>query len=309
VKPVAAKPIAVKVQTDSTLADVLGRLGAGAEQALAEGRIFIGIRRALALADQVPAGAEVTRYGARAVADAPVTILAQAEGLVAVWKPPEIATIPDHRGRAGTLIARTAVALGIPERELFATSRLDVGVSGVVLFATTEAARKNVADARQAGRYARHYVALCEGTPSPERGLWTATIGRDRDPRKRRPAGRDAVPAETAYAVVAAARGATLLAAEPKTGRTHQIRVHAAHAGAPLLGDRAYGGAPRLVSATGAVVALERIALHAAWIDLAWGGAGRFFAEAPVPDDLRALWSAAGGDGSAWDQAVLKVQR
>ena len=303
-----ATPRSIQVQTDSTLADVLGRLGEGAEQALAEGRIFIGLRRAAGLGDRVPAGAEVTRYGARAGSDAAVAILARADGLVAVFKPPEIATIPDHRGRAGTLVARTAELLGIPERELSATSRLDVGVSGVVLFATTEAARKSVAESRHAGRYARHYVALCRGTPSPERGLWSAPIGRDRDPRKRRVGGRDAVPAETAYAAVAATGAATLLAVEPQTGRTHQIRVHAAHAATPLLGDRDYGGAPNLVCPNGAVVALDRVALHAAWIDLALGRTDRFYAEAPVPGDLRALWTAAGGDDSAWNRAVLRVQ-
>jgi 23S rRNA pseudouridine1911/1915/1917 synthase len=301
------KPVAVRVQTESLLADVLGRLGEGAEAALAQGRIFIGHHRAEGPADRVPAGAEVIRYDARPAGDAPLQVLAEGAGLVAVFKPAALATIADHHGRAGTLVAQTAAAVGLPERDLFPTSRLDVGVSGVVLFATTEAARQRVANARAAGRYARHYVALSASAPVPARGVWSSPIGRDRDPRRRRAGGRDAIAAETAYAVVAVARAAALLAVEPKTGRTHQIRVHAAHAGAPLLGDRAYGGVARLVSAAGAVVAVDRIALHAAWIDLALGRGSRFFAESPVPDDLRVLWTAVGGDGSAWERAVLKT--
>lgn len=304
------RPVAVRVQSESTLADVLGRLGDGAEQALAEGRIFIDHRRAAGPGDRVPAGVEVVRYAPRQTSDdAPVRILAEGDGLIAVFKPPAVATIADHHGRAGTLLAQTAAACGVPEGAVFPTSRLDVGVSGVVLFAFTDAARKDVADAREAGHYARHYVALTSRAPSPKSGLWAAAIGRDRDPRKRKVGGRDPVPAETAYASIAEASAAALLAVEPKTGRTHQIRVHAAHAGAPLLGDRAYGGVARLVSARGEVMALGRIALHAAWIEVTPKRARRFFAEAPVPDDLRAIWSAAGGDGAAWDRAVLKMQR
>jgi 23S rRNA-/tRNA-specific pseudouridylate synthase len=302
------KPTAIRCTTESALGDVLARLGDGAADALAAGRIFIGRRRAQTAEDRVPAGTEVVCYDARSAADAPLEILAEADGLVAVMKPHDIATIADHHGRSGTLVAVTAKALGLPEERLFPTSRLDVGVSGVVLFALDDAARAAVARARDESRYARHYVAIAAAPPEPNQGRWAAPIGRDRDPRKRRVNGRDAIPAETAYAVVAAARAGALLAAEPKTGRTHQIRVHAAHAGTPLFGDRAYGGATRIVSPSGGVTAVERIALHAAWIDVALAGGRRLYAEAPVPPDLRALWRAVGGDDSEWTAAVLKLE-
>jgi 23S rRNA-/tRNA-specific pseudouridylate synthase len=301
------KPRVIACRTESSLADVLDRLGEGAGEALAQGRIFIGARRATRPDERIPAGAEVTRFQERECPVADLRILAERDGLVAVFKPAEVATIPDHHGRSGTLVEKTATAIGLPVERLFATSRLDVGVSGVVLFATSESARQKVARARVEGVYLRHYVAICIESPVPDAGVWNQPIGRHRDPRMRRVGGPDARLAETSYSVVSVARAATMLAVEPKTGRTHQIRVHAAHAGAPLLGDRAYGGPTRLVSPRGSVFALPRIALHAAWIDLSLGSLGRLHAEAPLPDELRAIWSACDGDPSAWAKAVLNL--
>jgi len=309
------KPRVILCRTETVLSEVLGRLGEGSEDALAEGRIFIGAHRATRSSDRVPAGTEVIRYGTRpatgdsgaaeAAKSARFHVVMEAHGLVAVFKPASIATIADHHGHTGTLVEQTAAAIGLPKERLFPTSRLDVGVSGIVVFATSDQARQAVARARAAGRYRRHYVAIGGGSITPERGRWTAPIGREKDPRRRRVHGRDAVIAETVYAVAGAVAGACLLAVEPETGRTHQIRVHAAHAGAPLLGDRAYGGTTRIVSLSGAVRAIDRIALHAAWIDIALGR--RFFAEAPVPDELVSLWSALGGEEAAWQAAMLKL--
>ena len=188
---------------------------------------------------------------------------------------------------------------------LHPTSRLDVGVSGVVLFAEGDEARVHLARMRELGRYARHYVALCRGVPEPRAGTWSFPIGRDRDPRKRRVGGRDATHAETSFAVVATANGAALLAVEPQTGRTHQIRVHASHVGAPLLGDAAYGGPTRIVTPSGAVLPVARIALHAAWVMVPRVDSSELLrAYAPIPTDMLAFWEAAGGDPTAWDRAL-----
>jgi 23S rRNA-/tRNA-specific pseudouridylate synthase len=92
-----------------------------------------------------------------------------------------------------------------------------------------------------------------------------------------------------------------LLALAPKTGRTHQLRVHASAHGLPLLGDRAYGGVARLTSITGSVRELARIALHAAWVELPLDEPRRI--EAPVPQALLEAWRDFSGDHEAFRAA------
>jgi 23S rRNA pseudouridine955/2504/2580 synthase/23S rRNA pseudouridine1911/1915/1917 synthase len=119
--------------------------------------------------------------------------------------------------------------------------------------------------------------------------------------------GKEATDSRSLFRVVARAGGASLLALAPITGRTHQLRVHASHAGAPLLGDRVYGGPSRLTlpngPEAGRVIPLARIALHAARVVVP-AERGELSAEAPIPEELRALWSALGGDAGAWDTAL-----
>jgi 23S rRNA-/tRNA-specific pseudouridylate synthase len=295
----------VLCKEETTVAAVLPRFGEGAAQALDEGRIFVGKRRAAA-SDRIRAGDEVWMYPARPMPREPPRILLECEGVVAVYKPPEMATVADHRGSAGSL--ETVVHGMLGRREpIFATSRLDVGVSGVVLFATDDASRRTLARAREEGRYLRHYVAIASARPTPERGLWTASIGRGNDPRLRQVGGRSEVHAETAYLVTATAEKGALLAVEPRTGRTHQIRVHAAHAGCPLWGDGPYGGPLRLVSARGAVTQVERIALHAAWVEVPLLTSGTLRVDAPVPADFHAVWTGCGGDLSAFAGALAAI--
>ena len=95
-----------------------------------------------------------------------------------------------------------------------------------------------------------------------------------------------------------------MLAIAPLTGRTHQIRVHASHAGAPLFGDRHYGGPSRVTVAGGRVVALSRIALHAARVSVPDGRGEPLIAAAAVPAELARVWRDLGGASEAWDRAV-----
>jgi 23S rRNA-/tRNA-specific pseudouridylate synthase len=268
-----------------------------------EGRAFVGKRRARP-GDPVGTGDVITIHPARAAAG-DVTILANRGGIVAADKPAALPTIADHHGTADTLVARVAAALGLPAEALHATSRLDVGVSGVVLFATDRRAREHLAAARERGDYARRYLAIATKAPSAVEGVWDVPIGRARDARLRAPNGRDATTARSRYRVVATAPGgACLLALAPETGRTHQLRVHAAHVGAPLLGDGAYGGPRRFVTTTGAVRPLERIALHARTVSVPDLDGQPFVATSPIPDELTRLWAALDGPAGSWDAAT-----
>lgn len=302
-------------QADGSLGAVLARLAPDDAAALREGRVFVGRTRAGA-ATHVRPGDVVTVHAPRAQAathhnhtngsttTGAVTIALDTDGVVAAIKPAGLPTIADHRGN-DALVERAAKLLGCRADALHPTSRLDVGVSGVVLLARTDEARARLARARDEGTYRRRYVALACGAPSPATGRWAAPIGRAADPRLRAVGGRDTVDAATRYRTAAHAPGGlVMLSVEPETGRTHQIRLHAAHAGAPLLGDVDYGGPARLALPGGAVRRVGRVALHCAWVEAPIRTIGSPRVEAPVPDELRALWQAAGGDADAWAEAL-----
>lgn len=282
-----------------SLARVLALMGE-VESAIAEGRVFLG-RQRLSAERELSVGDEITVHTARATTET-ASILYQGEGIVVADKPASIPTISDHRGHEGTLVALVARELGVDPSSLHPTSRLDRGVSGVVVFATTEPARDRLVTARENGKYARRYVAITATTHLVDNGVWREPIGRHaRDARLRAARGRDAVHAETRFKVVARTERAALLAITPITGRTHQIRVHASFAKAPLLGDVVYGGSARITSKTGAIRELDRIALHCAWV--------RLLDEPPfasaLPEELREAWRALGGTDDAWEWATL----
>jgi RluA family pseudouridine synthase len=293
----------------STVREVLALAGADAD-AVREGRVFLGRIRVRTGEERVKAGDEINVAPRREApgTDETVTFLAREGDLVAVDKPAGIPTIPDHAGASHSLLARVADALGLDPTRVHPTSRLDRDVSGVVVFALSRAAGERLMQARAEGRYERRYVALAQKAPAPERGAWDAPIGRARDPKLRMVSGRDAVPASTRYAVVAAARtGVAMLAVSPVTGRAHQIRVHASHAGAPLVGDRAYGGPTRVTLSGGRVLEPGRIALHAARVVVPRQGGRQtdpLVLSAPVPVELASLWSALGGEPAAWEVSL-----
>lgn len=259
--------------------------------AIAEGRVFCGPRRAQRVDERVRTGEEVQVHDAPAAIVLPDPfVLHHERGILVVDKPAGISTIPDVMTARGTLVDLAARAVSISRDKLHPTSRLDREVSGVVTFALDERARDALQRARDAGLYARRYLAIATGEAAP--GPWQWAIGRARDPKLRRadPSGK---PAETRVRIVARAGAFSLLALAPVTGRTHQIRVHAAAAGAPLVGDRAYGGPTRLTLPSGKSVSVGRIALHCARVRISAPDC-IMSAVSPVPPELVELARAVG---------------
>jgi 23S rRNA-/tRNA-specific pseudouridylate synthase len=214
-------------------------------------------------------------------------------------------------------VAHVAAVLGVPVTELHALSRLDAGVTGVVTLARTPAGRALVDEARRLGRFRRRYLALSARAPEPREGVWSGAIAEGtRGRRQVLPAdAAGAQAATTHYHTVAEAEAAlldgrdptprrvALLALTPVTGRTHQLRAHAAGASAPLLGDPSYGGPRRARLPDGRVHALPRVLLHAAWVELALG-AELVRVAAPLPPDFVSTWEMLRGDAAALDAAV-----
>jgi 23S rRNA pseudouridine1911/1915/1917 synthase len=284
-----------------TVGEVIAR-AFGDAAAISEGRVFVGRVRASDPGAPVTVG-DVVTLGARRDAADSVALLADEDGIVAVDKPAGMPTIPDQGGSAHSLLVVLAKTLGCAPGDLHPTSRLDRDVSGVVLFARTPEAAERLAQARATGAYLRRYVAIASRSPEPPSGEWNAPIGRASDPKKRAAFGRDATHATTSFETLATAGGRAVLALEPVSGRTHQIRVHAAHAQAPLLGDRAYGGDTRIVLDTGRVLAVRRIALHAALVVVPRPNGPLLDVRSPVPPELRELWSAMGGEEGVWESS------
>jgi 23S rRNA pseudouridine1911/1915/1917 synthase len=226
-----------------------------------------------------------------------VVVLHRDDWFLVLCKPSGLPTTSPSDGHS---LVRLAHELDPGAPRLHPSSRLDAEVTGVVVFARTTQAIEHLLAARASGSYSRGYLALTAAAPTPRSGEWRAAIAVDpRDPRKRsavREDAADARVAHTLYRTLAEGPKRAALWLEPQTGRTHQLRVHAAHAGTPLLGDRHYGGAARVVLEDGSVVALRRTMLHCARVSVPVPGGGhalRF--EAAPPLDLLAAWSALGG--------------
>jgi len=162
--------------------------------------------------------------------------------------------------------------------------RLDKDTSGLILVAKTEKAHRGLTGQLAERRIEKTYLALVEGRLEPKEALIDAPIARDPNNRKRMmvrsAGGREARTAYRARAYYGDGPGFTYLEASPFTGRTHQIRVHLASLGHPVVGDAVYGRPSKLVG---------RQFLHAWRLALAHPADGRELRfEAPLPDDLRA---------------------
>jgi 23S rRNA pseudouridine1911/1915/1917 synthase len=262
-----------------------------------EGCVKIGGRRARK-GDRVAAGdvLELSRepLAGDALRPAPdpdaaarLEILVERPDVIVIAKPAGMPSQPLRAGELGT--AANAIAARFPEcaaigddpRDGGLVHRLDVGTSGALVAARTEAAYRALRDAFGAGAIDKQYLAITDGRP----------VARECDaPLAQR--GKRAVvdhteglAAHTMFAVERAAAAHALVRCTARTGRMHQVRAHLAYAGAPITGDALYGGAP--------LAGFDGFFLHAARIALPLAG-GPLVIEAPEPERFARARAACG---------------
>ncbi|MBX7222382.1 MAG: RluA family pseudouridine synthase [Blastocatellia bacterium] len=177
-------------------------------------------------------------------------ILYEDEWLIAVNKPPDMLSHPSVKERTGTLLnALLGYFEQKPERKTShiwpaLAHRLDRDTSGVIVVAKQEAALEKLFAAFRDRNLKKVYQAVVFGHPHPESGTITAPIGRHPTLWPRWRVMETGKPAETHYLMLERHKEVSLVQAEPKTGRTHQLRIHLAHLGYAIVGDHTYGRTP-----------------------------------------------------------------
>lgn len=235
----------------------------------------------------------------------PLEILYDDDWLAAINKPPGMVVHPARGHWSGTLASAVQhrfggklSTAGGPTRPGI-VHRLDRDTSGVIVVAKNDQAHSNLATQFQDRLVEKEYFAIVAGTPQLDRDRIEEPIGFHPHEREKMAIRRDhplSRSAETFYEVLERFDGFASVRIVPKTGRTHQIRVHLGHIGCPVLCDRHYGGRARLTRGeirrdpNDTLVLLERQALHARRLGINHPATGqRLELEAPLPADLEAV--------------------
>jgi 23S rRNA pseudouridine1911/1915/1917 synthase len=222
----------------------------------------------------------------------PLSVIYEDADIVVVDKPAGMVVHPAHGHRSGTLV--NALLAHCPDLAGIGGAlrpgivhRLDKDTSGLLIVAKNDAAHRHLQAQFQARLVHKTYLALVEGVPQAAHGLIDAPVGRDPQRRQRMAivtgASHRGREARTEYRVVERFPRHALVEAEPVTGRTHQIRIHLAFIGHPIVGDRVYGFRKQHL-------AVPRQFLHAARIAFTLPGSGQPVEfTSPLPEDLAAV--------------------
>jgi len=212
----------------------------------------------------------------------PLSIVYEDDWLLVLDKPAGQVVHPTYRNWSGTLL--NAVLWHLRDRpgsQPGILTRLDRDTSGLVVVGVTAEVHARMQRDGIAGEVHKQYLAVVCGSPEPPSGRIVLPLGRSPEDRRRVVVTPEGAYAETSYEAVAAHGDIALLRCRLVTGRTHQIRVHLAERGWPILGDRQYGSPSD---------AIGRQALHAWRVSLPHPHTReRLDVEAPVPADMQTL--------------------
>ncbi|MCA8915192.1 MAG: RluA family pseudouridine synthase [Planctomycetes bacterium] len=232
--------------------------------------------------------------------DIPLEVLFEDDAIIVINKPADLAVHPPKAGRGGTL----ANALLFHFKKLSRPDpirpgivhRLDADTSGVIVCAKDDSAHFKLAKQFEQRTVNKEYVAIVRGRMKQTTGTIDMPIGRHPDHYEMQRVHPEGKPAVTDWEVLEAFKRFTLLRLKPRSGRTHQLRVHLAAINHPIVGDRLYSRKPPLTRsevmgtepAPGEPPLIARQALHAAKLEFDHPHTGeRVRFEAPLPEDIR----------------------
>jgi 23S rRNA pseudouridine1911/1915/1917 synthase len=241
--------------------------------------------------------------------DIPLDILYQDDWLAIVNKPPDMVVHPAKGNWSGTLVNalqwhfREHLSTGNGHLRAGIVHRLDKDTSGVILVAKDDRTHRDLAMQFESRKVFKEYVALAAGALDRDSDYIEGALKMHPHDRLRMivSTDADAKPALSYYEVLERFRGFALVKVQPRTGRTHQIRVHLQHAGCPVLADKLYGGRSQVklselapdVPPDGDEVLISRQALHAFRLRFKHPRTEQWIeAEAPLPADMRRVLEA-----------------
>jgi 23S rRNA pseudouridine1911/1915/1917 synthase len=216
----------------------------------------------------------------------PLSIVYEDRDVLVIDKPAGLVVHPAPGHPRGTLV--NAVVHHAPDIALGGSTRpgiihrLDKDTSGLIAVAKTDRARTALVPQWEGRTVQKTYLALAAGEIGPEEATIDVPIGRDPAQRQRMAAIRTGRPALSHLRLLERLPGSTLVEVEIETGRTHQIRVHLAYIGHPVVGDTVYGGPTEVAG-----VPVDRQFLHAAKLGFTLPDGRAVTFTAPLPSDLR----------------------
>lgn len=209
----------------------------------------------------------------------PLRIVYEDEDLLVIDKPANAAMHPRRAAPGAPDVASALAAYLSDGSAAHFVSRLDKGTSGLFIAAKTGYIHDRLRVALHTDALRREYRAVAVGRVTPERGVVELPIGRDEGSIVKRCVREDGLPSRTEYEVLAQDDAFSFLRLVPRTGRTHQLRVHMSALGFPLAGDWLYGTEDKAL--------IDRPALHSyeLWFTHPVSGQTLHFT-APVPEDM-----------------------